>query len=58
MSRHLEKLEKILNKETKEVFSKFLDCANDYNFEIREKAFCLGFSFGTKITAEALVNGE
>ncbi|MBR7132384.1 MAG: hypothetical protein IKD04_02520 [Clostridia bacterium] len=58
MSRHLERLENSLNKETKEVLNKFLDCTNDYNFEIREQAFCMGFSLGAKITAEALVTAE
>lgn len=58
MCRHLEKLEKCFNTEAKEIFEKYNECVNDYNYEIREQAFCVGFSLGAKITAEALVTVE
>ncbi|MBR7133146.1 MAG: hypothetical protein IKD04_06395 [Clostridia bacterium] len=58
MCRHLEKLEKYFNREAKEIFEKYNKYVNDYNYEIREQAFCIGFSLGTKITAEALVKAE
>lgn len=58
MNCHMEKLEKLSSEEAKEIFEKYNECVNDYNYEMREQAFCLGFSLGAKITAEAFAVSE
>lgn len=58
MNRHLENLEKLFSEEAKEIFEKYNECVNEYNYAIREQAFHSGFSLGTKLTSEAFAVSE
>ncbi len=58
IGRHLETLEKKLCKEDKTVFEKYIECCNEYEFLVTEKAFCDGFCMATRIVAEAMCLSE
>ena len=59
INQNLEKLEKLLNSSSKEAFSSYRGCMEEYAYLSSEQAFCDGFCLGLKIAAEALlVNAE
>lgn len=57
MERNREKLCEGLTELQKDVFQKYIDCAEEYLLRISELAFCDGFSLGSRLIAESLVNG-
>ena len=55
MNRNAEKLKAKVNEETQEIFSRYCDCAEEYDTLRNEQAFCDGFSLGVRIIAEAMI---
>ena len=47
-----------LNDCQKDLFEKYIDCADEYLDLMTEEAFCKGFCLGSKFLAEALTMGE
>lgn len=56
--RRLESLEKTLDSKQLGIYEKCVDDINQYIFETSKKSFCEGFSIGTRITAEAMLETE
>ena len=55
INQNLDKLEKVLDKKSKEVFTGYRDCMEEYAYLYGEQAFCDGFCLGVKLAAEALL---
>ncbi len=55
INQNLDKLEKVLDKKSKEVFTSYRDCMEEYAYLYGEQAFCDGFCLGVKLAAEALL---
>ena len=53
-----EMLEKCLDGESKELLDGYRDSVDEYTALITEQAFCEGFCMGTRLTAEALIEGS
>ncbi len=58
ISRNSDNLCETLNSKQKEIMGKYNDCIEEYYGLLIEDAFCVGFSLGTKILAEALSKSE
>lgn len=54
----LDKLEKTLGENQKELLHQYCDSMERYNFTAAEQAFCDGFCMGTRLTSEALIGAE
>ena len=54
MERNRDKLNGGLTEAQKELFQKYIDCADKYLVHMMELAFCEGFSLASRLTAEAL----
>lgn len=55
MERNRETLCSGLTESQKEVFQKFIDCSEEYLLHMQELAFSDGFSIGSRLTTEALL---
>lgn len=55
MERNREKLNGGLTEAQKAIFHKYIDCADEYLMRMMELAFCEGFSLGSRLTIEALI---
>lgn len=55
MERNREKLQAGLTAAQGEIFQKYMDCAEEYQFRMLELAFRDGFSLGSRLTAESLM---
>ena len=55
INQNLDKLEKVLDKKSKEVFTSYRDGMEEYAYLYGEQAFCDGFCLGVKLAAEALL---
>lgn len=51
-------LKDLLGEQEQKLFEKYDDAAGNYALAFAEKAFCDGFSLGTKLTTEALSGAE
>lgn len=49
INQNLDKLEKVLDKKSKEVFTSYRDCMEEYAYLYGEQAFCDGFCLGVKL---------
>lgn len=56
VQKNFEKLEQSV--EEKDLLKKYDACINEYIILTAEQAFCDGFCFGTKLTAEAINGAE
>lgn len=54
MERHRENLGTGLTAAQREVFQKYVDCADEYLLRMLELAFCDGFTIGCNLMVEAL----
>ena len=55
IERNREKLSTGLTEAQKETFQKYMDCSEEYLLHMLELAFCYGYSLGSKLTVEALL---
>lgn len=56
--RELERLEKTLDGKQIHIYEKCVDRINDYTGETAKQSFCSGFSLGTRVTAESVLESE
>ena len=56
IERHKDQLNHELKEEDKNIFGKYVDCAEEYTCLISKTAFCDGFTLAVKLMAEALSN--
>lgn len=56
--RELEGLEKTLDGKQLDIYEKCVDNINRYIYETAKQSFCNGFSIGTRVTAESVVETE
>ena len=56
MDRNREKLEKLLTQHQRELFERFTDCADEFQYLTAVQAFCDGFCLASKLMTEALTS--
>lgn len=54
MDRNREELNQLLSQAQKDIFDKYIDCANEFTYLSSVQAFCDGFGLASKILMEAL----
>ena len=54
LTKNSEKLEETLTESQKEIFGKYIGCAEEYLSLATEQAFCTGFSLGCKLLITAI----
>lgn len=54
MERHRDSLNSGFTAAQKEIYQKYIDCAEEYLLRMLELSFCEGFTLGSKLTVEAL----
>ncbi len=58
MSDRLELIQEVLKEKHNDLYNEFYNILYDYILESTKQSFCEGFSFGTKLTAEAFIGAE
>lgn len=54
MDRNREELNQSLSQAQKDIFDKYIDCADEFTYLSATQAFCDGFSLASKLLMEAL----
>lgn len=57
MERSREDLSKISTPQQRDIFEKYIDCADVYSLLMMEQAFCDGFCLVSRLLADALLAG-
>ena len=58
IERNKNKIEEMLDDNSKAIFEKYVECINELLFLVSEQAFCDGFCLGTRILSESISGAE